>query len=93
MKKKSVTKKKLRSPVAEQIDDVSVRSNITFPKDMWDIIGTAAKTARPKLSANQLTIMLLDYAIKNELPKIQWIFRYLPQDEKEKIKKFSTVSR
>lgn len=92
-----MSKKKSRkttvSSERELIDAVSVRTNITFPKDMHEIITAAANNSIPKLSVNQLTIMLLDYAIKNELPKIQWIFRNLPQAEKEKIKKLSAVSR
>lgn len=86
-------KKKTKKEIDEQIDAVSVRTNITFPKDMHEIITAAANNSIPKLSVNQLTIMLLDYAIKNELPKIQWIFRNLPQVEKDKIKKLSTVSK
>lgn len=94
-KKKKMKQKTDETPkvARKEVRRVSVRTNITFPKDMMDILVQASSRAIPKLSINQLVIMLLDYAIKNEMPKIEWIFRYLPQAEKEKIKALSSVSR
>lgn len=70
----------------KEFDDFkdNIRTSLTLPADMWRRINQIAESSRPKLSANQVTVMLLDYALRDELKKIEWIFNKLPNSEKGK---------
>lgn len=56
------------------------RQTLRLPVELWDRIKSIADQAKPTLSANQVVVLMLDYATK-ELPKIRWIFETLPKEE------------